>query len=218
MRGEGPGAITADGSAVELYLRLPYRGEVELIAPRIDGTAVLELGCGVGRLTKHLLHRGYQVTAVDNSREMLAHVPPEATRVWSDIEMLEMGVRFDAAILASCLINIPEAAKRAGMLAACFRHLRVGGRIIFERYDPAWLAAVSEGRLGSIGDVEMSVDRLVRTGDLVEISLRSKVKEEEWVQHFVAAPLSDVQVAECLAAAGFSAPSWIDKRWGCADK
>ena len=217
-RGEGPGAITADGSAVELYLRLPYRGEVDLIARWIPGRAVLDLGCGVGRLTKHLIDRGYEVTAVDNSPEMLAHVPTQATCVRADIESLDLGARFDAVVLASCLINVPGPGSRAAMLAACFRHLRHGGRLIFERYDPGWLATATEGRLGSIGGVELNIDRLERTAELVEISLRSKVGAQEWVQHFAAAPLGDAQVAECLTAAGFSGPAWIDQRWGHADK
>ena len=169
-------------------------------------------------MTKHLLDRGFQVTAVDNSREMLAHVPSQATRVWSDIEALEIGARFDAVILASCLMNVPSASNRASLLASCARHLRSGGRFIFERYDPDWLASASQGRLGTIGDVELGIDRLTRTNGLVQMSLRSKVDGAEWVQHFAAAPLSDEQVAECLAAAGFSRPSWLDKRWGHANK
>lgn len=217
-RGEGPGAITDDGSAVELYLRLPYRGEVDLIAPWIRGCNVLELGCGVGRMTKHLIERGFQVTAVDNSQEMLAHVPLQAICILSDIETLNIGAQFDAVILASCLINVPVSDHRTALLATCFRHLRNGGRFIFERYDPEWLAAASEGRLGTVGDVELSIDRLIRTPDAVEISLRSKAGVEEWVQHFVARSLSDAQAAQVLMAAGFSSSSWIDKRWGYANK
>lgn len=217
-RGERPGAITADGSAVELYLRLPYRGEVDLIAPWISGRNVLELGCGVGRLTKQLLSRGFQVTAVDNSEDMLAHVPSEVIPVCSDIETLDIGARFDAVILASSLINVPASTQRAALLAACSRHLRRGGRFIFERYDPEWLASAREGPLGALGGIELSIDRLRRTPDSVEISLRSKSGSQAWVQHFAATPLDDGQVAECLRAAGLSSPTWIDKRWGYADK
>jgi len=45
-RGEGRGAITNDGCAVELYRLLPYRGELaifdRLLARR---SAILDLGC-----------------------------------------------------------------------------------------------------------------------------------------------------------------------------
>ena len=37
----------------------------------IEGKSVMDLGCGVGRLTELLASRGAIVTSVDNSREML---------------------------------------------------------------------------------------------------------------------------------------------------
>src|SRR5207249_11429649 len=88
------GPVTRDGSPVDLYLRLPYLGEVELICAEIpNGASVLEMGCGVGRMTKELLAKGYYVTAIDNSPEMLAHVPPAAPTICSNIEDLELKSR-----------------------------------------------------------------------------------------------------------------------------
>jgi SAM-dependent methyltransferase len=169
-------------------------------------------------MTKHLIEHGFRVTAVDNSDAMLAHVPSRAERVLSDIESLDLGAHFDAVLLASCLINAPGSSRRAEILAACFRHLRPGGRFIFERYDPDWLAAAREGHLGSVGEIELSIDRLTRRTSDVEISLRSRAGHFEWVQHFVASSLGDAEVSHFLVAAGFSSPSWIDARWGYADK
>lgn len=55
-RGEGPGVITQDGSAVEVYLKLPYRDELELLSGHLPPRcSILELGCGTGRLTRPLL-------------------------------------------------------------------------------------------------------------------------------------------------------------------
>ena len=86
-RGEGPGVITRDGCAVDLYRRMPYRGELELLAPYLPvGCSVLELGCGTGRLTHRLLDKGHDVTAVDNSEDMLRHVSDAAHKVCCDIE------------------------------------------------------------------------------------------------------------------------------------
>ena len=218
FRGEGPGAITRDGCAVELYRRLPYRGEVELIAPYIEGTEVLELGCGTGRLTRRLLARGYRVTAVDNSPEMLAHVPVAARTVCADIEGLALGTAFDAVVLASCLVNTPCETHRVALLRACFDHLRPDGRLLFERYDPAWLARATAGPLGKVGDVEMHLDRVARDESAMELSLRCRAGSDEWVQHFSAAPLDDDRARKCLAKAGFSPPSWIDARWGVATR
>ena len=75
--GTGPGAITPDGCAVELYARLPVGDEPDVIAAAVPaGARILELGCGVGRMTHALLERGFEVTAVDESAEMLERVRP----------------------------------------------------------------------------------------------------------------------------------------------
>ncbi len=50
--GTGPGAITPDGCAVELYARLPVGDEPDIIAAAVPaGAHILELGSGVGRVT-----------------------------------------------------------------------------------------------------------------------------------------------------------------------
>ncbi len=111
------GPVTRDGSPVDLYRRLPYLGEVELISAEIpNGASVLEMGCGVGRMTKELLGKGYYVTAIDNSPEMLAHVPPAATTICSNIEDLELKEWFDAVLLASNLVNVADDGLRTAQL------------------------------------------------------------------------------------------------------
>ncbi|GGW68277.1 hypothetical protein GCM10010503_51970 [Streptomyces lucensis JCM 4490] len=69
--GTGPGAITPDGRAVELYDRLPVGDEPDIITAAVPaGAHILELGSGVGRMTHALLERGFTVTAVDESADM----------------------------------------------------------------------------------------------------------------------------------------------------
>lgn len=73
--GTGPGAITPDGCAVELYERLPVGDEPDVVERLVPaGAHILELGCGAGRVTHALLDRGFTVTAVDESPEMLERV------------------------------------------------------------------------------------------------------------------------------------------------
>jgi len=106
-----PVGVARDGSCVELYALLPELDEGELIAQAVPaGGSILELGCGAGRITRQLVRLGYQVTAVDESAEMLAHVQ-NAETVHARIERLDLGRRFDGAVLASNLINtlwVPE--------------------------------------------------------------------------------------------------------------
>jgi len=158
-RGVGRGAKTRDGCSVDLYLRLPYLGEVELLQPLLPTMAsVIELGCGVGRITRELLAHGYRVTAVDNSPEMLAHVPEQASKICADIEDLSVQETFDAVIFASCLINVPDVACRTAQLAKCRDLLKADGRLILERYDPTWLSDVQVGVIGNIGNVQMHIN------------------------------------------------------------
>src|SRR4051812_21088440 len=87
-----------DGSPVGLFARLPELGEGEVVAAVLpSGASLLELGCGAGRITRQLVRLGYRVTAVDESREMLAHVR-DAETVEAPIEGLELGRRFDGVL------------------------------------------------------------------------------------------------------------------------
>jgi SAM-dependent methyltransferase len=76
--------VTEDASPVEVYRRLPETGEADLVASVVDpGSSILELGSGAGRVTNELTARGYAVTAVDDSAEMLASVRDAvAGRTW----------------------------------------------------------------------------------------------------------------------------------------
>ena len=216
-RGEGPGVITQDGCAVEVYLRLPYRGEVELLCDHLPlGCSVLELGCGTGRLTRHLLDRGHAVTAVDNSADMLRHLPEAANKVCCDIERLELGRTFDVVLLASNLINTGDASMRRAQLEACRRHLALRGELLFQRFDPAWLRAVQPGPFPSLGEVEITVERADRHGDFVEMSVAYALGDAQWKHHFTARILDDDDVRLAMLEAGFGTVSWIDTRWGVA--
>ncbi len=216
-RALGSGRKTRDGCSVDLYLKLPYCEEVELLRRWLKpGTEILELGSGVGRVTRKLLADGYRVTAVDNSPDMLAHVPREAETICCDIERLDLGRKFDVVLYGSCLINVPDAALRSAQLSACNRHLKSGGWLLFERYDPDWLSIVSPGRLGRLGDVDMAVEHVERRGDQIDLCFRYGTAGESWHQFFPAQVLSARAISACLDAAGFGAPDWINRTWGAA--
>jgi SAM-dependent methyltransferase len=114
-------SVAPDGSPVEVYLRLPERGEGDLVAAAVPPpAALLELGCGVGRVTRQLVRLGYDVVAVDESPEMLAH-GRDAETVLARIEELDLGRRFDAVLLLSNLLTVEPELRRA-FLDACARH------------------------------------------------------------------------------------------------
>jgi SAM-dependent methyltransferase len=214
-RGEGRGHITRDGCAVEVYLKLPYRGELELLAAHLSPhCTILELGCGTGRLTRRLLEAGHAVVAVDNSEEMLRHVPDAATTVCSDIEALNLARTFDVVLYASNLINTADDSMRRAQLDTCRRHLAPGGKLLFQRFDPAWISAVEPGPVPSMGEVDIAIERVVRRGPVIDMSVRYAIAEAEWRHHFTARPLDDEEVRLELRAAGFGELSWIGTKWG----
>ena len=151
-------AHTPDGSPVGLYLALGTQGEPELIHSVIPaGAEVLDLGCGVGRITHALIALGHPVVAVDESPEMLMHVRG-ATKVLSRIEDLDLGRRFPCVLLMSNLVNASKVATRRALLRTCRRHVAPDGVVLIERYDPKM--QVHPGTwTGEYGGLRVTVER-----------------------------------------------------------
>ncbi len=218
--GAGPGVQTRDGCSVELYRELPYLGELDEILDELPpGATVLELGCGTGRLTRPLLARGLRVTAVDNSPEMLASVPQEATRVLGDIEQLRLAGRFDVALLASCLVNHPDRAVRAAFLAAARRHVGPRGRLFVQRHDPQWLRGAAAGDVHGQGESTITVEAVARSGDLVSMTIRYDRPNGTWRHSFEVEILEEAAVEAAIRDAGFGAVTWHGRgrRWLSAE-
>jgi SAM-dependent methyltransferase len=208
--GSGPGARTRDGCSVELYRSLPYRGDLDGVRDLLKpGTSVLELGAGAGRLTRKLREWGLNVTAVDNSPDMLAHVPEGAARVESDIEDLALGDAFDTALLASCLINQPSPLTRTSFAATARRHLAQGGQLLVERHDPAWLTTAQVGRVAGANGLEVFVEAVRRVGLVTEMTLRYEISNQAWRHSFHASPLSESEIEGLFAEAGFHGCEWF---------
>lgn len=218
--GSGPGARTSDGCSVELYRRLPYLGEIDFLALKLpSGASILELGCGVGRLTKVLLDLGFRVTAIDNSQDVLMHAPAAAELIQCDIETLRLENSFDAVLLASCLINVPSPPARFAFLRTAREHLKVGGLLFFERQSVRWLNDLVAGWTSKVGDVVVAAEEVIRSGEQLEICLRYEHDGLAWRHRFAHSLLTDHAVNHSLKAAGFEHLAWIDQRqrWGVAE-
>jgi SAM-dependent methyltransferase len=214
--GSGPGPQTRDGCSIELYRQLPYLDELEGCRAWFEpGMHVLELGCGAGRLTRRLLEWDLQVTAVDNSAEMLSLVPTSATKILSDIEALGLDAIFDVVVLASGLINHPDRAAREAFVRIARRHLRVGGRFLLQRQNPEWLRTVSPGPAGMFGAAAIVVEAVDRDVTPMTMTLRYEIGADIWRQSFSVVPLSDAEVEMLLASSGFDDFTWLGstRRW-----
>jgi len=200
--GTGPGVITPDGCAVDFYARISAMGEPGIVHDAIPaGAAILELGCGAGRITHPLLALGHPVTAVDESPEMLAHVHGAET-VCARIEDLALGRRFDVVLLASHLINADDTAVSRAFLAACARHVAAAGSVIIQQHAPGWFAAAADAE--SIRDgIIIRVRDVSRPGpDLVSATMEYVDGDRVWTHAFTARRLDDAGLTALLAQSG----------------
>ena len=202
--------VAPDGSPVPLYLRLPELGEADIVASVVPPPAtVLELGSGAGRVTHALLARGYEVTAVDESAEMLAHIRGAAT-VHARVESLDLGRTFDCVTLGSHFVNAPAQGDRFALLSACARHVGRDGAVLLETYplDLEWVP-LRETRIDGV------VIRLVeaeRDGKLVRATMEYEVEGDMWRQSFEAMLLDEADIRADLELAGLRFERWLDDR------
>ncbi|MET8445745.1 class I SAM-dependent methyltransferase [Streptomyces sp. NPDC005209] len=207
--GTGPGAITPDGCAVELYSRLPVGAEPDIIAAAVPpGAHILELGSGVGRMTHPLLERGFTVTAVDESAEMLARVRGART-IRGPIEDLDLGETFDVVMLASFLVHTGDVEVRRGLLRTCARHVAEGGCVLIQREGEDYHSNVPRERVDPSG-FTIRIASTEPVGDGVN-SVRAEYEfpDAAWTHTFLARPLTKEQFEEALAEAGLEVDEYL---------
>ncbi|MQA93765.1 MAG: methyltransferase domain-containing protein [Streptosporangiales bacterium] len=213
-RGDGPGVITPDGCAVEFYSLLHAEGEPEIVHRAAgDGASILELGCGAGRMTHPLIDLGHAVTAVDESPEMLEKVHG-ATKVRSSIENLHLSRRFDAVLLASQLVNVPDDALRRELLAACRRHVRDGGHVIVQRSPASWFDVKPRTRIrGGIAYRIAELEPL--DGGRMKMTMIYTVGDRSWTHAFTTRVLEDPELETELKSTGLTLEEYLtpDHSW-----
>jgi SAM-dependent methyltransferase len=214
--GTGPGAITADGCAVDFYALLPHFGEAEIVHAAVPlGASVLELGCGTGRILRPLAALGHQVTGVDDSPDMLARSPDLPT-VLSAIESLRLDRAFDAVLLASTLINASPGTRQA-FLATVRRHLRGDGIAVFQQNPPGWFAKLPDAE--PVRDDPGGIRRIIRSArwapPCMHVEVEYQVGRSSWTHAWASYLISEEELARDLTAAGLRFGGWLtdDHSW-----
>ncbi|MFH8386005.1 class I SAM-dependent methyltransferase [Kitasatospora sp. NPDC018058] len=214
--GTGAGAITPDGCAVEVWTRLPVGNAPDVIESAVPpGASILELGCGVGRMTHPLVDRGFTVTAVDESAEMVARVRAGVRTVRSAIEELDLGERFDVVMLASFLVHAGDVAVRQGLLETCRRHVAEDGCVLVQREGEDWhLNVPRESRIGTDGTARILSATPVGDG-VNSVHAQYEFPDGTWTQTFLSRPLTTEAFEQALADAGLRVETYLteDRTW-----
>lgn len=198
-----PDAVTRDGSPVAVYLAAPPGDTSQIVLAVTPPPArVLELGCGAGRETRPLVACGYDVTAVDDSPAMLAHVTGART-FEADLFALDLGERFDVVLGGSHFVDDADRARRDALYATCARHVAAAGVVLLERYDPDW-ARAPETYDGTVGPVAIDFEVLARRGPTTEARLVYRLGEQRWEQTFAFVAITPEQVDVEAAAHGLA--------------
>lgn len=204
--GAGPGAITPDGCAVELYARLSAGTEPEVIRSAVTpGASVLELGCGAGRVTHPLVELGFVVTAVDESAQMLERVRGART-VRSPIESLDLGgERFDAVVLGSFLVHTSDHRVREGLLRTCRRYVKDDGVVLVQREGADYHSDLPREREDLAAGCTIRILSAEPLGDGVdEVRAEYVFEDARWTQTFRSRAFSVEQFEACLEEAGLA--------------
>ena len=136
-----------------------YEGECDLIEEAFRRNAekpvksILDFGCGTGNHAIPLARRGYQVTGIDRSPEMIAHAKTKLQSQSSpfqhqsiflegDVCSLDLNQKFDAVIMMFAVLGYQLTnAEVLATLHTVSKHLKRGGVFVFDVwYGPAVLA------------------------------------------------------------------------------
>jgi len=182
------------------------------------GSALLDVCCGSGHVTKELVQRGYRVTGVDNSADLIALARqqlPEAEFVVQDVCALTLPDRYDAALSTFDSLNHILTLEN---LARAFRQihsvLRPGAIFVFdmnlhEAYTldlKQWAVDIHDNSVGMVRGQYDPVERRART-ELMWFS-RSAADRNCWQQkHSIVEQrcYAREDILAALADAGFHA-------------
>ena len=182
------------------YKDKDYAGEAEHVQSLIQkhrpgAKDILDLGCGTGRHDFLLAEKGYEVTGVDRSKEMLSIAngqlasrvprPPSTVFHQGDIRSIRLGTTFDIVVSLFHVISYqPANEDLLAAFATAREHLKPGGVFIFDGwYGPAVLTDRPVVRVKRLEDEAIAVTRIVEpvmhaNDNLVDLHYEVQVRDK----------------------------------------
>lgn len=111
-------------------------GEADLVSSLLDdrpGAAVLDAGCGTGRVGIELAKRGFDVVGTDLDPGMLNTAKQKADSIdWvlGDLVDVELGREFDLIAMPGNVMIFVAPGTEGSVLSNLTRHLRLGGLLV----------------------------------------------------------------------------------------
>ena len=150
-----------------IYKDKDYEKEVDFIENifwKNKPKKILEVGCGTGNYTKILLKRGYEVTAIDISEDMLKIARGKCTCkfIEGDIRSVSINDKFDVCIAMFAVMGyITKNSDIIKALNNIHRHLKPNGILIFDVWNGlAVMRILPECRVKEVENDKMRIIRV----------------------------------------------------------
>jgi ubiquinone/menaquinone biosynthesis C-methylase UbiE len=150
-----------------IYSDKDYGKEVDFLEQIFQNTRkpkkLLEIGCGTGNYTRILAERGYQITAVDISENMLKIAKEKCASnfVKGNIRDISIDDKFDTCIAMFAVIDyITDSSDLIKALVNIRHHLKPNGILVFDIWNGlAVLRLLPECRMKEAENDEMKIIR-----------------------------------------------------------
>jgi ubiquinone/menaquinone biosynthesis C-methylase UbiE len=185
--------------------------------------AILDMGCGTGRLAVALAERGHKVIGADPSAGMMrvARGRPGSERVtWidSDAKGLVLETRFDLIVMTGNVFQVFLADDEVrAVLRTLRRHLAPGGKLAFETRNPlveewrGWTPALTRETIDvpGVGAVEVHYDIAEAAGAFVTYETHYRFGPDDVaVGRDTLRFMTREELSAFLAEAGFTDVMW----------
>ncbi|MCE3296651.1 MAG: hypothetical protein K0R65_2365 [Crocinitomicaceae bacterium] len=180
-----------------LYRDKPYREEVDYVLKTVQAInptikSILELGCGSGAHARFFAEKGFQITGIDRSPEMIREAKnkmiPGFEALEGNITTFRLDRKFDCAV---SLFHVISYLTETEDVLSCFRsvnsHLEKDGIFLFDCwFTPGVYNLKPEKRTKDFENEELKVERLSKSVMDLEkntVNVQFEVRIEDKLTH-----------------------------------